>query len=148
MCPLTVTKAYRLELKSPVFETKITFTAGQKNIRTLWCSESNMTLLTKDADDRKLIVSGDQIPLDEPGTVDLASSYELHDGWQKFALKVSTDSPSAFWTYPIETVNQSEGGYERTYQGTSLSLVTPLHLDPNETMTITILCTITPEELS
>lgn len=147
-CPLSVTKEYRLFADKHDFEAQVTFKAGSKKILTRWCCESNLTLLTRDAEDRKLIVGSLQIPLNAPEAISLVESFELHDEWQKFIFKVSTDCPGEFWTFPVETVNQSEGGYERTYQGTSFCLLVPLDLEPNETKTITLRCTIIPEELS
>ena len=43
-------------------------------------------------------------------------------------------APSAFWRDAIETVSQSEGGYERVYQGTVLVPVWDMALEPGETM--------------
>jgi alpha-amylase len=43
-------------------------------------------------------------------------------------------SPAAdLWKLPIETVSNSEGGFERVYQGTSLIARWPLSLDPEQT---------------
>jgi 4-alpha-glucanotransferase len=43
-------------------------------------------------------------------------------------------SPAAdLWKLPIETVSNSEGGFERVYQGTSLIARWPLALDPEQT---------------
>ncbi len=36
------------------------------------------------------------------------------------------------WWSPIETVSNSESGFERVYQGSSLLLSWPLHLEPGD----------------
>lgn len=51
----------------------------------------------------------------------------------------SAPSPRAdAWWAPIETVSNSEGGFERVYQGSSLLLSWPLNLDPGAALTVTV----------
>ncbi|GAF68245.1 unnamed protein product, partial [marine sediment metagenome] len=38
------------------------------------------------------------------------------DEWLGIELGLSVDQPTCFWTYPIETVSQSEGGFELVHQ--------------------------------
>ena len=42
------------------------------------------------------------------------------------------DPPADAWWSPIETVSNSESGFERVYQGSSLLLSWPLRLEPGE----------------
>ncbi len=49
---------------------------------------------------------------------------------RSMALTTDVDQPCALWTYPLETVTNSEAGYERGYQGTVLLHVWTLHLEP------------------
>ncbi len=44
---------------------------------------------------------------------------------------------SAFWG-PIETVSNSEAGFERVYQGSALVITWPLHLAPGASLTVTV----------
>jgi alpha-amylase len=39
----------------------------------------------------------------------------------------------AVWRYPIETVSNSDSGFERVYQGSALVAVRKLDLGPDET---------------
>lgn len=48
------------------------------------------------------------------------------------ALTTSLDDPADAWWAPIETVSNSEGGFERVYQGSGLLLSWPLHLASGE----------------
>jgi alpha-amylase len=46
------------------------------------------------------------------------------------ALTTILDQPCTLWTFPLETVTNSEAGYERGYQGTVYLHLWPLHLEP------------------
>jgi hypothetical protein len=46
------------------------------------------------------------------------------------ALTTALDQPCTLWTFPLETVTNSEAGYERGYQGTVYLHIWPLHLEP------------------
>ncbi len=46
--------------------------------------------------------------------------------------------------YPVETVSQSEGGFERTYQGSCLLLRTPLALPPRGKAELSLSVEVTP----
>jgi alpha-amylase len=58
-------------------------------------------------------------PLGQLGTqLDLSdfASLGLVDKWLGIALDLKCDRPTNFWTFPIETVSQSEGGFELVHQ--------------------------------
>ena len=44
----------------------------------------------------------------------------LVDEWLGVAIRVQASPAAAFWAYPVETVNDSEGGFERVYQGSAV----------------------------
>ncbi len=50
--------------------------------------------------------------------LDLPSATGLHlvDEWLGINVGVAVDRPTNFWTFPIETVSQSEGGFELVHQ--------------------------------
>ncbi len=58
--------------------------------------------------------------LQVPGCVESASSFELLEENAGITLSVKVDPPARLFHVPIETVSESEGGLERTYQGLSL----------------------------
>jgi alpha-amylase len=143
---LTIEKTYSLKRNRPKLEVAYTFTAGDKPIHVNWACESNLTLLTKDAKDRILTVGDEKRLLDTIEAFDSGSKFALTDGWQGFTLEVTMDHKAGLWTFPIETVNQSEGGYERTYQGSSFTQVVGLNLEPGQSTTIHIAWEIITEE--
>jgi 4-alpha-glucanotransferase len=44
----------------------------------------------------------------------------LEDGWQRVRAILHAPGSEAFWIAPIETVSESEGGFERVYQGSQI----------------------------
>ncbi len=50
------------------------------------------------------------------------------------AVETIVDEPADAWWAPIETVSNSESGFERVYQGGALLLSWPLRLAPGETL--------------
>lgn len=44
----------------------------------------------------------------------------VEDGWQKVRVTLHAPGSQEFWVSPIETVSESEGGFERVYQGSQI----------------------------
>ncbi len=40
----------------------------------------------------------------------------LKDEWMKIDVRLSFENATTVWRFPIETISQSEGGFERVYQ--------------------------------
>lgn len=47
----------------------------------------------------------------------------MQDGWQRFRISLHAPSSQEFWVAPIETVSESEEGFERVYQGSQILAV-------------------------
>ena len=56
----------------------------------------------------------------------------LRDKWSGIEVDISYSEKSRLWVYPVETVSQSEDGFERTYQGTAFLPIWRLNLKPQE----------------
>ena len=54
----------------------------------------------------------------------------LVDEWQNAAATIEAPTAAHFWISPIETVSESEEGFERVYQGSQILLVWPVELAP------------------
>jgi hypothetical protein len=76
------------------------------------------------------ILDGERVPHDGAGS--RAGLTSLHSGNDYVGLDVATAvTPAAdAWIAPIETVSNSEAGFERVYQGSSLVLTWPVDLAP------------------
>jgi 4-alpha-glucanotransferase len=44
----------------------------------------------------------------------------IEDGWQRVRAALHAPGANEFWIAPIETVSESEGGFERVYQGSQI----------------------------
>jgi alpha-amylase len=47
----------------------------------------------------------------------------IEDGWQRVRVNLHAPNAEHFWVAPIETVSESEGGFERVYQGSQILAV-------------------------
>ena len=50
------------------------------------------------------------------------------DEWQKAAVALEAPNAREFWIAPIETVSESEDGFERIYQGSQIAAISPVDL--------------------
>jgi 4-alpha-glucanotransferase len=52
-----------------------------------------------------------------------APTLRMEDGWQRLRVALQAPGASQFWIAPIETVSESEEGFERVYQGSQILAV-------------------------
>jgi alpha-amylase/alpha-mannosidase (GH57 family) len=81
--------------------------------------EFNFALLAGNAPDRYYWVEG--VQLEEPhlastGETADVRSFGLRDEYLGLDISLTLDKPATLWRFPIETISQSEGGFERIYQ--------------------------------
>jgi alpha-amylase len=50
------------------------------------------------------------------------------DEWQNVAATIEAPAASQLWVSPIETVSESEEGFERVYQGSQILIVWPAEI--------------------
>ena len=80
--------------------------------------EFNFAGLPAGADDRYFF-AGNRQRLGQLGTrlnLNDAREISLADEWLGIDVGLSFNRPTHLWTYPIETVSQSEGGFELVHQ--------------------------------
>jgi hypothetical protein len=107
--------------------------AGPLNL--WWGVEFNFTLLAGDALDRYYICPGqalDSNRLISEGALENVDSFVMQDDWHKFQLALGFSPAVSLWRFPVETISQSEGGFERTYQGSCLLVHRRLTLQPGQ----------------
>jgi 4-alpha-glucanotransferase len=109
-----------------------------------FASAWNLTLLAPDAPNRTLQFDdgAPMTPNSAPGVVD-ATAARLSDGWHAVALDLCSSPPAQFLHHAIETVSQSEEGFEKTYQGTSLLPSWQLELKPGATTSVRLTLRVT-----
>jgi len=96
--------------------------------------EMVVNLLAPNAQDRYFEFTGVRKPLEWSGTVD-GPTLRLADEWQNVAVEIEARGASQFWVAPIETVSESEEGFERVHQGSQILGVWPVDLGSAEKWT-------------
>jgi len=61
--------------------------------------------------------------LESAGEILNISQVQVVDKWKGFGVSFEFEKGSKFLRSPIETISQSEGGFERTYQGSCFVFV-------------------------
>jgi alpha-amylase len=63
---------------------------------------------------------------------------EINDEWFKAVLKYSFIKNADVWFYPVETISESEGGLEKTYQEICLLFNWRLTIKPKQAWSVDI----------
>lgn len=77
--------------------------------------------------------------LNHIGEVRDLRNININDQWYGIRIDFEFSKPTSFWYFPIETVSESEGGLERTYQELSLLFHWNLKLAPKDKWSISFL---------
>ncbi|MBN2402719.1 MAG: DUF1926 domain-containing protein [Spirochaetes bacterium] len=88
--------------------------------------ELNINLLSAHDEERGYEIPGvpkEDSYLDMPGFTEKSASFSMYDKYNKFKIVISSSVEAALLRYPIFSVSQSDSGFEKNYQGTSLMLV-------------------------
>jgi len=64
--------------------------------------------------------------------------FSLLDGFNGFDVNIETSRDFSFWVFPIWTVSLSEGGFEKAYQGSSVTVNKTFFLKAGEKLNFTI----------
>ena len=89
--------------------------------------EMVLNFLAPSAPDRYFESDGKRFPLRWSQAI---PGEELHvvDEWQRVEVALEAPAVRCFWIAPIETVSESEDGFERIYQGSQIMAVWPIEL--------------------
>jgi alpha-amylase len=77
-------------------------------------------------------------PHDVAGEVASATSVAFGNDYEGVRIEALMEPAARLTWYPVETVSNSEGGFERVYQGSSLLFRWPVSLAPGEHATFTV----------
>jgi hypothetical protein len=81
-------------------------------------------------------VAGARTAHDAPGEAQASAALSSGNDYLGIALTTTSAPQAAAAWAPIETISNSEGGFERVYQGSSLHLVRSIELLPNTAVTV------------
>ena len=86
-----------------------------------------VNFLAPSTPDRYFETGGNRFPLRWTAAVP-GASLRVVDEWQRVSVDLEAPSAQSFWVSPIETVSESEGGFERVYQGSQIIAVWPVEV--------------------
>ncbi|MFO0914305.1 MAG: alpha-amylase/4-alpha-glucanotransferase domain-containing protein [Pirellulales bacterium] len=116
---IRITKGVTLEASSSVLEISYLLEGLNPHDQLRFGVELNFAGLPAGADDRFFFQGDPQNRLGQLGkclSIEDGFDLGLADQWQGIRLQLSANRPTGFWTFPIETVSQSEGGFELVHQ--------------------------------
>ncbi len=138
--PVTVSKTFWMNKKDACLTA--TYKVTNYGASAMDCRmgvELNLTLLAADADDRRWVIDGKKGSKLREASVDTSvKQIGMRDEWKRFQVNITNDKPVDVWRFPVETVSQSESGFESTYQGSSITLLRHALLPKGSTMEFTI----------
>ena len=103
----------------------------------MFAVETNFSLLSRDDPNRYFKFPHETLNIVHPGDRMVfadVDGYELVDESRKFRVSFRGHS-DLVWLFPIETVSNSEGGFERVYQETAVVHIFKFYLNPGEKFT-------------
>jgi alpha-amylase len=112
-----------IALDNAVLSCTYHLTASGAPFSLFFAPEVNLTLLAGDAPDRYYRAAKDLGDRRLASRGESEGPLELVNEWDKFFARVSATPATNLWRHPLETASQSEGGFERTYQG---SVILPI----------------------
>ncbi|MGH9709620.1 MAG: alpha-amylase/4-alpha-glucanotransferase domain-containing protein, partial [Candidatus Acidiferrales bacterium] len=102
-----------------------------------------VNFLAPDAPDRYIELAGKRYPMRWSGAAP-ASELRLVDKWQKIRVTVQAPDARDYWVAPVETISESEEGFERVYQGSQVLAVWPVEFQPGRAWTGRLIFTVSP----
>jgi len=119
---------------------------GQEELSCSFGMEWNFAMLAGQADDRYYFCDSDEnagpliAELHRPDV----QRFGLVDEWQRIRVLFEFSDSVSLYTFPVETVSQSESAYEKVYQSSVLYPVIPLNLKHGEHKTFSYTINIEP----
>jgi 4-alpha-glucanotransferase len=117
---------------------------SQAPLQTRFACEWNIHLLGGGGNDQAYYrVRGRHLAnehFDSTGEVEDVECFHIGNTWVQQDVEFTLSQPAMLWRYSIETVTGSEAGFERNHQGSCLTLLWPLLLEPGQHWQVEIAC--------
>lgn len=108
---------------------------GEKPLDFIWVVEHNFTLLAGDAADRAYILPEGRLEdsrMASAGVLPDIQTLGMRDEFFGFELQLKYSPSVELWRFPVETVSQSEEGFESIYQGSCIAGCWRVRLEPGQ----------------
>ena len=123
---------------------------GQSLLQTRFACEWNFNFLGGGGNDQAYYhVAGQQLEnehFDSTGEVAQVSNFTIGNSWIQQDITFTLSEATTLWRFSIDTVTGSEAGFERTHQGSCLTFLWPLLLEPGQRWSVEILCEGKPSD--
>lgn len=135
---LRLRKVIKVAATAPVLSVNYTlYNMSTRTIRTRFGVESNWGMLGGGGNPAAwYTIDGDALPehsaLDTTGATENVNTVVLTNTGLGIALTIAPGTPADLWRFPIETVSNSEGGFERGYQCSCTLLHWPIDIAPGD----------------
>lgn len=116
---------------------------GETPLRAMVGIEMIVNLLAPDATDRYIEAAAKRQSLRWAGAAP-ASELKLVDEWQNICVTLQAEDAKDYWVAPIETISESEEGFERVYQGSQIMAVWPAEFHSGKECRARLTCTLQP----
>jgi alpha-amylase len=116
---------------------------SKRHIRSRFGIESNWGLLGGGGNPAAWYVfdghcSGEHAALDASGAIESVQSVALINSGVGVKVSLYPGTPAALWYFPIETISNSESGFERSYQCSCTVLHWPIDIAPGDRWSVTL----------
>ncbi len=117
-----VRKTLTLQAGSPRLEVRYSLDELPVDVPLKFAVEINLAGMAGHADDRYFTDERGQSlgPLDSRLDLNASNALRAIDEWLDLAIDLRWSKPAGVWCFPIETVSQSEGGFEGVYQSSAV----------------------------
>jgi alpha-amylase len=143
-CKIFLSKTIRVFPKNSIIEIKYQIKNLESLPVDLWFApEFNVALLAGQAPDRYYYFDHGELPpaernLASMGIVESVGQMGLKDEWQKIDVQFHFSNQATVWRFPIETISQSEGGFEKVYQSSVIIPNWKIKLNESDEWTVQI----------
>jgi alpha-amylase len=120
---------------------------SKESARAKFATELNFTMLAGDAEDRYYVIPERELNdrrLASVGEEAGVSELQMVDEWSNIRISIESDNPCDIWRFPVETVSQSEGGFERNYQNSCVVFLSKLDLSGKSETEVKFTLTLGP----
>ncbi len=120
--PIQIRKTITLEANSPILDVHYVLEELPEGVPLHFAVEINLAAMAGHAEGRHYsATTGQRLGmLDARLDLTEADGLTLSDDWLDLAVGLRWSRPAALWCFPIETVSQSEGGFEGVYQSSAV----------------------------
>ena len=133
---LAVEKTYRFDPNKAALEVSYSLhNEDEKPLDFIWIVEHNFTLLAGDAADRNYALPEGWLEdsrLASAGVLPDIQTLGMRDEFFGFELQLKYSPAVELWRFPVETVSQSEEGFESVYQGSCIAGCWRVQLNPGQ----------------